>query len=196
MASMPEVSQQLVDKVFAIAAEFQQIALLIRGAPPEFFVSVNTSAQVAAMLAAGKCLNGGHDVPQDMDVIRGMCRECYNAAKNAMIAGDVSETQLIALGLLTAEKSKGGRKRTLRESPLRQLIEGRPLVAAADDKGLLPQPFNQEKISALVDEPIENLPSGDEPGSPDSSPPKTRGNKDEPNNEKLSEGRRSSKKGS
>ncbi len=126
---MPEVSQQLVDKVFAIAAEFQHIALLIRGAPPEFFVSVNNSAQVKMLLAAGKCLNGAHDIPADMDVVRGMCRTCYTAAKNAMSTGEVSETQLIALGLLTAEKSKGGRKLKLRESPLRQLIEGRAVEA-------------------------------------------------------------------
>lgn len=146
MASMPEVSQQLVDKVFAIAAEFQQIALLIRGTPPAFFVSVNTSAQVAALISAGKCLNGGHDIPQGMDVIRGMCRECYNAAKNGMAVGDVTETQLIALGLLTIEKSKGGRKRKLRESPLRQLIEGRPIAVETDETSKQKLPLIYAKL--------------------------------------------------
>ena len=150
MILMPEVSQQLVDKVFAMAAEFQQIALLIRGAPPEFFVSVNNSAEVAAILAAGRCLNGNHEIPPGMEVIRGMCRTCFNAARNGMKTGEVSETQLIALGLLVAEKSKGGRKRTLRESPLRQLLEGRPLTSA---QGQDKTPQTKQKLPVTYAEP-------------------------------------------
>lgn len=132
IVGMLNSQQELVDKLAATIASINEVMADMRGESP-FKVAVNTREQVLAILSQGKCLNGAHEIPKGMAVVRGMCRECYNAAK----AAGFTEYTLVTLGLLTVEKSKGGRKRTLRESPLRQLIEGRsviPIEAPPDAK--------------------------------------------------------------
>jgi hypothetical protein len=128
-------NQQLVDKLAVTVASINEVMAEMRGESP-FKVAVNTREQVMAIVGQGLCLNGAHEIPAEMGVVRGMCRECYNAAK----AAGFTEQTLVTLGLQTAEKSKGGRKRTLRESPLRQLIEGRPLVLPDDLTADMPPP--------------------------------------------------------
>lgn len=121
---MPTISQQLVAKLLAASNLLQDALAELES--PQVEITDEVRAKVQKLLSEGKCLNGGHDIPEGMDVVRGMCRDCYNSANNAKNNGELSEADLVARGLWTAEKSKGGRKRKLREGPLRDLLELTP----------------------------------------------------------------------
>lgn len=94
---MPTISQQLVAKLLAASNLLRDALAELES--PQTSVSDAVRAQVQRLIAEGKCLNGGHAVPDGMDVVRGMCRDCYNAANNAKLNGETSEAELVARGL-------------------------------------------------------------------------------------------------
>jgi hypothetical protein len=120
--NMTEISRQLVAKLAEASQLIRDVLAAIESPKP--VLTEEMKARVKSLVAARKCLNGAHDIPAGDEVVRGMCRECYNAAQVGLKKGDTTEDDLVARGLLTGEKSKGGRKRTLRPGPLRDLLEG------------------------------------------------------------------------
>lgn len=104
---MPTISQQKLDRLAALVAEFGSIVDELR--EPEVSVRPEVAALVTEMEQRRLCLSRTHKLEDGETTSRGMCGSDHSSA-HAAKGKRVSEQHLIENGWWTREHKKAGRK--------------------------------------------------------------------------------------
>jgi hypothetical protein len=130
---MPEISDELVDKLEAIASAIT--AFLHTMKQPNDRLSDDVAATVRDLVLRGLCLQGKEELAGEERVTRGLCGKCYNRTMQRIARGKESDAWFVANGLMLAEKKKGGRKASGLDPAAALLAEADAAVDDAVDEG-------------------------------------------------------------